>query len=276
VTSAALSPSVRLNDGRSIPQLGFGVYKIPEAEVEQAIAEALRVGYRHIDTATLYRNERGVGRAVRDAEVPRDELFVTTKLWNDDQGYDRALRAFDESMSRLGLDYVDLYLIHWPVPSRDLYPETWRALERIREEGRARSIGVSNFSASHLLRILDEGTVPPAVNQVELHPWLPQNEVRAFDAEHGIVTEAWSPLARGRVLGNEVLERIGAKHGKTGAQVVLRWHLQLGVVAIPKSVTPSRIRENFDVFDFELDEADLAAIAALDIGARTGRDPDQD
>ncbi|WP_210479491.1 aldo/keto reductase [Naasia sp. SYSU D00948] len=276
MTSDALAPSVPLNDGHSIPQLGFGVYKIPDDEVEQAIAEAIRVGYRHVDTATLYRNERGVGRAIRDAEVPRDELFVTTKLWNDDQGYDRALRAFDESMARLGLDYVDLYLIHWPVPSRDLYAETWRALERIREEGRARSIGVSNFATAHLQRILDEGSVPPAVNQVELHPWLPQSEVRAFDAEHGVVTEAWSPLARGRVLGNEVLEGIGTKHGRTGAQVVLRWHLQLGVVAIPKSVTASRIRENFDVFDFSLDDEDLAAIATLDSGVRTGRDPAQD
>ncbi|BDZ44750.1 aldo/keto reductase [Naasia aerilata] len=276
MTSDQLAPTVPLNDGRRIPQLGLGVYKIADSDVERVIGEALEVGYRHIDTATLYRNERGVGRAVRNAPVPREDLFVTTKLWNDDQGYDRALRAFDESMSRLGLDYVDLYLIHWPVPSQDRYVETWRALERIQEEGRARSIGVSNFATHHLERVLGEGRVAPAVNQVELHPWLPQDELREFDAAHGIVTEAWSPLARGRVLGDELLERIGAKHGKSSAQVVLRWHLDRGIVVIPKSVTPSRIRENFDVFDFSLDEEDAAAIAALGSGERTGRDPDQD
>jgi 2,5-diketo-D-gluconate reductase A len=276
VPSDRLAPSVPLNDGRRIPQLGLGVYKIGDDEVEAVIAEALEVGYRHIDTATLYRNERGVGRALREAQVRREDLFVTTKLWNDDHGYDRALRAFDESLARLQLDYVDLYLIHWPVPSRDRYVETWRALERIREDGRAKSIGVSNFATHHLDRILTESNVAPAVNQVELHPWLPQHELREFDAAHGVVTEAWSPLARGRVLGNEVLERIGAKHGKSPAQVVLRWHLDLGIVVIPKSVTPARIRENFDVFDFSLDQDDLARIAGLATGERTGRDPDED
>ena len=237
---------------------------------------AVEAGYRHIDTATLYRNERGVGDGVRRAPVPREELFVTTKVWNDDQGYDRTLRAFDESMGKLGLDYVDLYLIHWPVPSEDRYVDTWRALERLREEGRARSIGVSNFSPEHLQRVLAEGNVPPVVNQIELHPWLPQEELRTFDAAHGIVTEAWSPLARGRVLGNEVLDRIGARYGKTGAQVVLRWHVQLGNVVIPKSVTPERIVQNADIFDFALDENDLALIAGLTSGARTGRNPDED
>ncbi|WP_210507053.1 aldo/keto reductase [Naasia sp. SYSU D00057] len=269
-------PSLELNDGRTIPQLGLGVYKVPESEVESVIRSALEVGYRHIDTATLYRNERGVGRAVRDAPVAREDLFVTTKVWNDDHGYDRTLRAFDESMARLGLDYVDLYLIHWPVPSRDLYVDTWRALERLRADGRARSIGVSNFSPQHLERVLAEGEVPPAVNQVELHPWLPQDEVRAFDQAHGIVTEAWSPLARGRVLGNPVLDRIAEKHGRTAAQVVLRWHVQQGTVVIPKSVTPARIRENFEVFDFELDADDMSAIARLSTGERTGRNPDLD
>ncbi|MCU1437285.1 MAG: oxidoreductase [Naasia sp.] len=271
-----LPPSLPLNDGRSISQLGLGVYKVADAEVGAVIASALEAGYRHIDTAALYDNEDGVGRAVREAAVPREELFITTKLWNDDHGYDRALRAFDESMARLGLDYVDLYLIHWPVPSRDLYVETWRALERIREEGRARSIGVSNFARRHVERLLTETGTTPAVNQVELHPWLAQDGLREFDAAHGIVTEAWSPLARGRVLGNETLERIAAKHRRSPAQVVLRWHLDLGNVVIPKSVTPARIRENADIFDFDLDHDDLAAIAALDSGRRTGRDPEED
>lgn len=273
---AALPPTVTLNDGREIPQLGLGVYKVPDGEVENVIGTAVEAGYRHIDTATLYANEAGVGRAVRSAAVPREELFITTKLWNDDHGFDAALRAFDASMARLGLDYVDLYLIHWPVPSRDRFVETWRALERIRNEGRARSIGVSNFARHHLERLLTETEIAPAVNQIELHPWLAQERLREFDAAHGIVTEAWSPLARGRVLGNEVLERIGAKYGKTPAQVVLRWHLDLGNVVIPKSVTPARIRENADVVDFGLDLDDLAVIAALDGGTRTGRDPDED
>ncbi|HEY8588577.1 MAG TPA: aldo/keto reductase [Naasia sp.] len=273
---AALPPTLQMNDGRHIPQLGLGVYKVPDEDVEAVVATAVEAGYRHIDTATLYRNEAGVGRAVRGAAVPREDLFVTTKLWNDDHGFDSALRAFDASMEELGLDYVDLYLIHWPVPSQDLYVETWRALERIRDEGRARSIGVSNFAQSHLERLLTETETAPAVNQVELHPWLAQDALREFDAAHGILTEAWSPLARGRVVGNEALERIGAKYGKSPAQVVLRWHLDLGNVVIPKSVTPARIRENADVFDFGLDHDDLTVIAGLDSGGRTGRDPNED
>jgi 2,5-diketo-D-gluconate reductase A len=276
VTTESIAPSLPLDDGNQIPQVGLGVYKVPDRDVADVVVTAVEAGYRHIDTATLYRNERGVGEGVRRAAVPREELFVTTKVWNDDQGYDRTLRAFDESIGKLGLDYVDLYLIHWPVPSEDRYVDTWRALERLREEGRARSIGVSNFSPVHLERILAEGSVPPVVNQIELHPWLPQEELRSFDAGHAIVTEAWSPLARGRVLGNEVLDRIGARYGKTGAQVVLRWHVQLGNVVIPKSVTPERIAQNIDLFDFALDDDDLAAIAGLTSGARTGRNPDED
>ncbi|MCU1569486.1 MAG: oxidoreductase [Naasia sp.] len=276
VTGTTMSPTLPLNDGRAIPQVGLGVYKIAEEDIGGVIAEALRIGYRHIDTAALYHNERGVGRAVAEAALPREELFVTTKLWNDEHGFDRALRAFDESLGKLGLDYVDLYLIHWPVPSKDLYVETWRALERIRDEGRARSIGVSNFTEAHLARLLTETETAPAVNQVELHPWLPQDTVREYDQAHGILTEAWSPLARGRFLGNEVLERIAAKHGRSVAQVVLRWHLDHGNVVIPKSVTPARLRENFDLFDFSLDLDDLSEIASLDSGERTGRHPDED
>jgi 2,5-diketo-D-gluconate reductase A len=266
-------PDVVLNNDIRMPALGFGVYKIPEEQVEGAVHTAVEAGYRSIDTATLYRNERGVGNAVRSSGLPREELFVTTKLWNSDHGYDRALAAFDESMERLALDYVDLYLIHWPVPSQDRYVETWRALAKILADGRARAVGVSNFEPEHLRRIIDETGVVPVVNQVELHPNLPQERVRAFDAEHGIVTESWSPLARGRLLENETLTRLAHEHGKTAAQIVLRWHLQLGLVAIPKSVTPERIRANIDIFDFELAEAEMAAISGLASGSRTGMHP---
>jgi 2,5-diketo-D-gluconate reductase A len=268
------SPVVRLNDGHTIPQLGLGVYKVAEHVVADTVRVALEAGYRHVDTAALYRNEAGVGEGIRRAGIPRDELFVTTKVWNDRHGYDETLRAFDESLATLGLDRVDLYLIHWPAPRQDRYVETWSALERIAADGRATSIGVSNFEPHHLDRLLAESGVTPAVNQVELHPWLPQAELRAYDAAHGILTEAWSPLARGRVLGNPVLDRLAAKHGRTPAQVVLRWHLELGNVVIPKSVTPERIRENLDVFGFFLDEDDMEAIAALESGERTGLHPD--
>ncbi|MFZ4893916.1 aldo/keto reductase [Plantibacter sp. Mn2098] len=268
------SPVLTLNDGNAIPQLGLGVYKIPDDEAAAAVTTAIEAGYRHIDTATLYQNERGVGRAIRESSVPREDLFLTTKVWNTDQGFDETMRAFDTSIDLLGLDSVDLYLIHWPAPKQDRYLDTWRALERLQADGRVRSIGVSNFHPHHLVRLLDHADVVPAVHQVELHPWLPQREVREFDAGHGILTEAWSPLARGKVLGNAVLESIAAKHGRDVAQIVLRWHIQLGVVVIPKSVTPSRIRSNIDVFDFELDDADLQAIAGLESGERTGKDPD--
>ncbi|MFJ3393892.1 aldo/keto reductase [Leifsonia aquatica] len=267
-------PQVTLNDGSSIPQLGFGVYKIPEAETVDAVLAALDAGYRHIDTAAFYENERGVGEGVRRSGLGRDDVYVTTKVWWTENGYDSTLRSFDASLERLGFDTVDLFLIHWPAPKHDKYVDTWRALERIREEGRARSIGVANFHTHHLDRLAAETDVVPAVNQVELHPWLPQEEVRRYDREHGIVTEAWSPLARGRVLGDPTLDGLARKLGVTPAQVVIRWQLQLGNVVIPKSSTPARIRENLDVFGFELDADDLAAIAALETGERTGKDPD--
>jgi 2,5-diketo-D-gluconate reductase A len=269
------SPLLRLNDGHSIPQLGFGVYKVPDATAADTVQVALAAGYRHIDTAALYDNETGVGQGIARSGLPREDVFVTTKVWNDRHGYDETLRAFDESLEKLGLDYVDLYLIHWPAPHQDRYVDTWRALETLRAGGRARSIGVSNFHTHHLDRLLAETDVVPAINQVELHPWLQQPAVRAYDAAHGILTEAWSPLARGRAIGNETLDAIGARYGKSAAQVVIRWHLELGNVVIPKSVTPSRIRENFDVFDFTLDRDDLAAIGALDAGERTGKNPDE-
>ncbi|WP_431954257.1 aldo/keto reductase [Actinacidiphila sp. bgisy167] len=267
-------PDITLNNGVTMPQLGFGVWQVPDDEAATAVATALEAGYRSIDTAALYQNESGTGRAIAASGIPREELFVTTKLWNTDQGHDNALRAFDTSLGKLGLDYVDLYLIHWPTPARGLYLETWRALEKIHADGRARTIGVSNFPVAQLQHLFDESGVVPVVNQIELHPNLPQAELRAFHAAHGIATEAWSPLGQGRGLLDEpALAAVAAKHGRTPAQVVLRWHLQLGNVVIPKSVTPSRIRENLDVFGFELDGEDMAAIDALDNGGRLGPDP---
>ena len=268
------SPLLLLNDGRSIPQLGLGVYKVADDIAADTVQVALDAGYRHVDTAALYDNERGVGRGIARSGLARDDLYVTTKVWNDRHGYNETLRAFDESLAKLGLDYVDLYLVHWPAPRQDRYVETYRALETLRADGRARSIGVSNFHTHHLDRLLAETDVTPAVNQVELQPWLQQSAVRAYDAAHGILTEAWSPLARGRAIGNPVLDEIGARHGKSAAQVVIRWHIELGNIVIPKSVTPSRIRENLDVFDFVLGADDLEAIRALDSGERTGKDPD--
>ncbi|TNC25491.1 aldo/keto reductase [Amycolatopsis alkalitolerans] len=264
----------QLNNGVSIPQLGFGVYQVPPADTANVVQTALETGYRAIDTAALYGNEAGVGEAIRAAGLLREELFITTKLWNRDQGYDRALRAFDKSMAKLGLDQLDLYLIHWPAPGRDAYVDSWRALEKLYADGRVRAIGVSNFHVPHLRRLFDETEIVPAVNQIELHPNLPQAGLRTFHAGHGIVTEAWSPLARGGVLREPLITGLSAKYGKTPAQIVLRWHLQLGNVVIPKSVTPARIRENFDVFDFELAPDDLLTIGELDNGRRTGPDPD--
>lgn len=269
-----LSPLMTMNDGLTIPQVGLGVYKVPDADAADTVQVALESGYRHIDTAALYENEKGVGRGIVRAGLPREEIFVTTKVWNDQHGYDKTLRAFDKSLGKLGLDYVDLYLIHWPAPQQDRYVDTWRALETLRAGGLARSIGVSNFHAHHIDRVLAETEVTPAINQVELHPWLAQSAIRRYDADHGILTEAWSPLARGRAIGDPTLDAIGAKYGKSAAQVVIRWHLELGNVVIPKSATPARIVENFDVFDFTLDADDLSRIAALDSSERTGRDPD--
>ncbi|MDX3356985.1 aldo/keto reductase [Streptomyces sp. ME01-24h] len=268
------TPTITLNNGVTMPQLGFGVFQVPDADTEAAVTSALVAGYRSIDTAAIYGNEAGVGRALAASGIVRDELFVTTKLWNGDQGYDSTLAAFDASLAKLGLDHVDLYLIHWPAPGRDTYLDTWRAFERIQAEGRARAIGVSNFQPAHLQRLIDNSDVVPAVNQVELHPRLQQAGLRAFHARHGIATEAWSPLAQGAVLKEPVVTGIAGRLGRTPAQVILRWHLQLGNVAIPKSVTPERIRQNIDVFDFALTEDDITAITALDDGTRIGPDPD--
>ncbi|MCX2180404.1 aldo/keto reductase [Streptomyces sp. SKN60] len=257
-----------------MPQLGFGVWQVPDDEAETAVATALEAGYRSIDTAAIYGNETGTGKALAASGLPREELFVTTKLWNSEQGYDSTLRAFDASLEKLGLDVVDLYLIHWPVPAKDAYVDTYRAFEKILADGRARAIGVSNFLPEHLERLLGETSVVPAVNQIELHPQLQQTASREAHAKHGIATEAWSPLGSGKgLLEVPAIVAIAQKHGRTPAQVVLRWHLQLGNVVIPKSVTPSRIRENIDVFDFELDAEDLAAFAVLDEGRRLGPNP---
>jgi 2,5-diketo-D-gluconate reductase A len=275
MTQALQTPSVRLNDGHEIPQLGFGVFQVPPEDTERAVSLALEAGYRHIDTAAAYRNEEGVGRAIEASGLRRDELFVTTKLWNDNHGREDALRTLPRSLGRLGLEFVDLYLIHWPVPGQDRYAETWQSFVELREEGRTRSIGVSNFNPEHLDRIERETGTTPAVNQIELHPRLQQAELRAYHREHGIATEAWSPIGRGgEILEDRTIGTIANNHGKTPAQVILRWHLQLGNVTIPKSVTPERIRENFDVFDFELGDEDMKQVAELDRGERLGPDPE--
>jgi 2,5-diketo-D-gluconate reductase A len=273
MTAAPPIPVVALSDGVEIPQLGFGVFQVPPADTQETVEEALASGYRHIDTAAAYRNEAGVGAAIAAAGLDRGEVFVTTKLWNSEQGYDSTLRAFEQSLERLGTERVDLYLIHWPVPTEDRFVETWRAFERIGEEQMARSIGVSNFRVEDLERLRAESERLPSVNQIELHPRLQQAELRGWHREHGIATEAWSPLAQGELLDDETVAGIAARHGKTAAQTILRWHLQLGNVVIPKSVTPERIRENIDLFGFELSEDDMAALARLDAGERIGPDP---
>ena len=267
-------PSIALNNGTQIPQLGFGVFQIEPAETVEAVTSALKVGYRHIDTAQMYGNEKEVGQAIARSDLDPSDVFVTSKLNNNQLGYDAALAAFDQTLTDLGLERIDLFLIHWPLPTVRNFVETWTAFEKIYADGRARSIGVSNFQPHHIRRLHEEATVPPAVNQIEVHPYLTQETLRAFDAEHGIATEAWSPIAQGKVLDDPVITSIAQAHGKTPAQVVLRWHVQHGSIVFPKSTNPERMKENFEIFDFELPESDMASISSLNKDERTGPDPD--
>jgi 2,5-diketo-D-gluconate reductase A len=269
------TPTLQLNDGSSIPQLGFGVFLVDPTEAQRIVEDALEVGYRHIDTAAIYKNEEGVGRAIAASGIPREELFITTKLWNDDQGTDTAHRAIDTSLKKLGLDYVDLYLIHWPTPKRDRYLESWLALEQIQASGKTRSIGVSNFEPENLERIVAGSDTVPAVNQVELHPAFQQRELRAVHAQHGIHTESWGPLGQGKydLFGIDAIQSAAQAHGVTPAQVVIRWHLQSGIIVFPKSNSRERMQQNFDVFGFELTTDEMAAIDALDEGKRVGGHP---
>jgi 2,5-diketo-D-gluconate reductase A len=267
-------PSLKLNDANRIPQLGYGVFQVPPEDTAEVVTHALRTGYRSIDTAAAYRNESGVGEAIASSGLQRDELFITTKLWNNDQGRNRALRAFQASLERLGQEYVELYLIHWPAPTAGKFVDTWKALTELKRDGRARSIGVSNFREQDIERIVDATGVVPAVNQIELHPRFQQARLRRFHGELGIVTEAWSPLGQGSLIDDDTIGEIASRHGRTPAQVMLRWHIQLGNVVIPKSVTPERIEENLRIFDFELVEEDMRAIAALDSDdGRLGPEP---
>ncbi|MDG5773741.1 aldo/keto reductase [Mycolicibacterium fortuitum] len=268
-----MSPRVTLNDGNSIPQVGLGVWQTPAEETERAVTAALQAGYRHIDTAAAYRNEAETGRGLANSGVPREDVFLVTKLWNSDQGYDSTLTAFDASVERLGVDYLDLYLIHWPVPANNAYVDTFKAFAHLHDQGRIRSIGVSNFAPEHLTVLIDSTGIVPAVNQIELHPLLPQHELRELHARLGIATEAWSPLGQGSLLADPVITGIAERHDKTPAQVLIRWHIHLGNIVIPKSVNPERIVSNFDVFDFDLDESDMSAIASLQTDTRLGPDP---
>jgi 2,5-diketo-D-gluconate reductase A len=267
------APLVTLNDGNSIPAVGLGVFQIPVADTERAVGAALRAGYRHIDTAAAYRNERETGRAVADSHVPRDQLYVVTKLANPDQGYDSTLRAFDASMDRLGLEYLDLYLIHWPQPALNKFVDTFKAFAHLHDQGRIRSIGVSNFEPEHLTVLIDAIGIVPAVNQIELHPRFTQKELREVHAQRGIATEAWAPLGQGALLTHPMITAVAAECGRTPAQVLIRWHLQLGNIVIPKSANPSRIASNLDVFDFELNANEMATISSLDDGTRLGPNP---
>jgi len=264
---------VTLNDGNSIPVVGLGVFQVPPADTERAVSAALRAGYRHIDTAAAYRNERETGQAFADSDVPRDQLYVVTKLANSDQGYDSTLTAFDASMDRLGLDYLDLYLIHWPLPALNKFVDTFKAFAHLHDQGRIRSIGVSNFEPEHLTVLVDATGIVPTVNQVELHPRFPQEELREVHAQRGIATEAWAPLGHGALLTHPTVTAVAEGRGRTPAQVLIRWHIQLGNIVIPKSVNPTRIASNFDVFDFELSAAEMASISSLDDGTRLGPDP---
>jgi 2,5-diketo-D-gluconate reductase A len=271
----ATVPTIRLNNGVEIPQLGFGVYQVPPEDTADAVSTALEIGYRHIDTAEMYGNEKGVGEAVANSGIDRAEVFVTSKLNNGFHRRDDALRAFDQSLGDLGFEYLDLFLIHWPLPGIDVdFVETWKAMEEIYASGRCRAIGVSNFQVHHLRRLFAETEVRPAVNQIEVHPYLTQEELRAFDADHEIVTEAWSPIAQGKVLDDPAITEVAQAVGRTPAQTVLRWHVQRGDVVFPKSVSRQRMQENFALFDFELDEGQMATLTALDRGERTGPDPD--
>lgn len=266
---------VTLNNGVKMPQLGFGVFKVEDGQIAvDAVKKAIEVGYRSIDTAAIYKNERGVGQGIKESGVPREELFITTKVWNSDQGYDTTLKAFDESMEKLGLDYLDLYLVHWPMPKVGKYVETYRAMEKLYKEGRVRAIGVCNFHIPHLEHLLSECEVKPVLNQVELHPYFSQPELREFCEKNDIFVEAWGPLMQGgEVLNHSVVQSIAVKHRKTPAQVIIRWHLQNNIIVIPKSANPTRISENFDVFDFELDAEDLSRIDGLNTNQRIGADP---
>jgi 2,5-diketo-D-gluconate reductase A len=269
-------PNVRLNNGVEIPQLGFGVFQVPPDETAATVRDAFDAGYRHIDTAQMYGNEEGVGQALAESGLSRDEVFLTTKLNNDGHGYDTAIRRLDESLKRLGTDHVDLYLIHWPRPREDRYVDTWRGFEKTAAEGKARAIGVSNFTVANLQRLAAETETVPAVNQVELHPRFTQDELRAYHAQHGIATEAWSPIGQGQgLLDDRLLGELAGKYGKSPAQVVLRWHVQLGNIVFPKSMHAERMRENIDVFDFELADDDVAAISGLNVDGRLGPDPDR-
>jgi 2,5-diketo-D-gluconate reductase A len=268
-------PNITLNDGTEIPQFGLGVFKIPPDQTVEAVHQAFAAGYRHIDTAEMYGNERQVGQAIADSDLQREQVFVTTKLDNNSHGYDTAIRSFEKSLEELGLDHVDLFLIHWPLPAKDRYVETWKAFEALHSDGRARAIGVSNFQIEHLERLRQKTDTVPAVNQVELHPYLGQSELLSYHRQNGIATEAWAPLARGgSLLDDPKIRSVAHKHAKSSAQVVLRWHIQRGNIVFPKSATKARIRENIDVFDFELSADDTQLIDSLNAGSRTGPNPD--